>query len=219
MINIMRKENDDQWLSLSGVADLIGVHPSTVRVWSDQGKIPVHKTSGGHRRYLRTEIEQWRMSVNQQENLNPGEIFQLALRKIRTHIADGQLEKEPWSQKIEAGGREHYRESGRVLAHSLMNVLAGKNYDFRSDAAAIGSDYANRAARYGLSGQEAVRAFLFFRNSIFDSIVDACQSANMSMDAGMVKMLDVINSFMDQILLELVGHFETLRSDHPSVDQ
>lgn len=218
MIRGMKKDVNGDWLTLSGVAQMVGVHPSTIRVWSDQGKIPVHKTSGGHRRYQRSEIENWKLTASLQENLNPGEIFQLALRKIRTHIADGQLEKEPWSQKIEASGRDHYRESGRVLAHSLMNVLVDGNYDFRSDAVAIGSDYANRAARYGLTGQEAVRAFLFFRNSIFDSIVDACQGANVTMDAGMVKMLDTINIFMDQILLELVGHFETLRADRPTLD-
>ena len=33
-----------EWLGLSGTADLLGVHPSTVRKWSDEGKLPVHLT-------------------------------------------------------------------------------------------------------------------------------------------------------------------------------
>ncbi len=41
----------DEWLSLSDAARLLGVHPSTVRLWSDKGVLPTHRTSGGHRRY------------------------------------------------------------------------------------------------------------------------------------------------------------------------
>lgn len=215
----MKKEKEFEWLSLSGVAELIGVHPSTVRLWSDQGKIPVHKTSGGHRRYNKAEIEVWRTNATLGDSFKPAEIFQLALRRIRTNIADGQLEQEPWSQKIEQSGREHYRESGRVLAHSLMNVLVTGERDFGADVKAIGSDYATRAVKYGLSGQEAVRAFLFFRNSIFDSIVQACQSVNMTMDIGMVNMLEMVNAFMDEILLELVGQFERISIETRGSDQ
>ena len=43
----------DEWLSLSDAAKLLGVHPSTVRLWSDKGALPVHKTQRGHRRYKR----------------------------------------------------------------------------------------------------------------------------------------------------------------------
>lgn len=204
-------EPKDEWLSLSGVAKMIGVHPSTIRVWSDLGKIPVHKTSGGHRRYLKSEVENWRITSTINENLKPAEIFQIAIRKIRTNIADGQLEQEPWSQKIDQSGRQHYRESGRILAYSLMNVLSKGGENFEADVQAIGFDYATRAVRYGLSGQEAVRAFLFFRNSIMDSILIASQSANMTMDDAMVKMIDIVTQFMDEILLTLVEHYERLR--------
>jgi excisionase family DNA binding protein len=30
------------WLSLSEIATELGVHPSTVRNWADQGDLPVH---------------------------------------------------------------------------------------------------------------------------------------------------------------------------------
>ena len=49
----------NEWLTLSGAAKLLGVHPSTVRLWSDKGALPVHKTEGGHRRYKRGEILLW----------------------------------------------------------------------------------------------------------------------------------------------------------------
>ncbi|MBM3126742.1 MAG: MerR family DNA-binding transcriptional regulator, partial [Chloroflexi bacterium] len=37
----------EEWLSLSDTAKVLGVHPSTVRLWSDKGLLPTHKTQGG----------------------------------------------------------------------------------------------------------------------------------------------------------------------------
>ena len=52
----------DEWLSLSDAAKVLGVHPSTVRFWSDKGVLPTHKTQGGHRRYKQAEISLWAQS-------------------------------------------------------------------------------------------------------------------------------------------------------------
>ncbi|MDD2695289.1 MAG: helix-turn-helix domain-containing protein, partial [Anaerolineales bacterium] len=48
-----------EWLRLSEAAAILGVHPGTVRSWSDKGVLPVHRTRGGHRRYRRAEVELW----------------------------------------------------------------------------------------------------------------------------------------------------------------
>lgn len=59
-----------EWLSLSEVAQILGVHPSTIRNWADQGQIPVHRTKGGHRRFKQSEVELWQQS---QRNNGPDE--------------------------------------------------------------------------------------------------------------------------------------------------
>ena len=51
-----------EWLSLSEVAKVLGVHPSTVRNWADQGQVPVHRTTGGHRRFKKSEVELWQQT-------------------------------------------------------------------------------------------------------------------------------------------------------------
>lgn len=38
-------------LSITEAADILSVHPSTLRQWEKDGKITPSKTSGGHRRY------------------------------------------------------------------------------------------------------------------------------------------------------------------------
>src|SRR5436309_10261322 len=46
-----------EWFTLSEASKLLGVHPATVRQWSDEGKIGAFRTPGGHRRFARVDIE------------------------------------------------------------------------------------------------------------------------------------------------------------------
>ncbi|MDQ3413235.1 MAG: helix-turn-helix domain-containing protein, partial [Chloroflexota bacterium] len=45
-----------QWLSIHDACVLLGVDPSTLRRWSDSGKVPVFRTPGGHRRYVEADL-------------------------------------------------------------------------------------------------------------------------------------------------------------------
>ena len=46
-----------QVLRLSEAAALLGVHPDTLRRWADEGKVPVSRTPGGERRFIRADID------------------------------------------------------------------------------------------------------------------------------------------------------------------
>jgi len=46
-----------EWLTLGQAARFLGVAQSTVRRWSDQGRLPAFYTPGGHRRFRRAELE------------------------------------------------------------------------------------------------------------------------------------------------------------------
>ncbi|MEQ9570445.1 MAG: helix-turn-helix domain-containing protein, partial [Longimicrobiales bacterium] len=46
----MERFNSDLFLTTSQVAELLSVHPSTVKRWCNEGDLDVDKTEGGHRR-------------------------------------------------------------------------------------------------------------------------------------------------------------------------
>lgn len=48
---------EQQTLRPAELAALCRVHPATLKVWSDAGLIPCLRTLGGHRRYLRRDLE------------------------------------------------------------------------------------------------------------------------------------------------------------------
>src|SRR5881409_4369222 len=48
---------DTDWLTLGQAAKYLGVAQSTIRKWSDLGRVPAFYTPGGHRRYRRRDLD------------------------------------------------------------------------------------------------------------------------------------------------------------------
>jgi excisionase family DNA binding protein len=48
---------EPEWMTLGQAAKFLGVAQSTIRKWSDSGRIPTFYTPGGHRRYRRGDLE------------------------------------------------------------------------------------------------------------------------------------------------------------------
>jgi excisionase family DNA binding protein len=51
------RSGESEWLTLGQAARFLGVAQSTIRKWSDQGRVPAFYTPGGHRRYRRADLE------------------------------------------------------------------------------------------------------------------------------------------------------------------
>jgi excisionase family DNA binding protein len=49
--------SEPDWLTLGQAAKYLGVAQSTIRKWSDLGRLPAFYTPGGHRRYRRTDLD------------------------------------------------------------------------------------------------------------------------------------------------------------------
>ncbi len=46
----------DDWLTTREVAEMLGVGTTSVKRWSEEGRLRAFKTAGGHRRYRRVDI-------------------------------------------------------------------------------------------------------------------------------------------------------------------
>jgi len=202
-----------EWLSLSAAAELLGVHPSTVRLWSDKGLLPVHRTKGGHRRYKRNEVLLWAQTSRDVRTVQPEDMMQSAIRNVRMQVTEGRLEAENWYQKLDEKARAQYRQSSRSLFHGLMTYLASTNEDAASEAFAVGYEYASRARRYNLSYVDAARAFMFFRSVLIESVMKVYSEANIPSGKAWEEMLHKIHTFTDQILISLLDTYQALETN------
>jgi excisionase family DNA binding protein len=203
----------DEWLTLSDAAKLLGVHPSTVRLWSDKGALPVHKTQGGHRRYKRGEILLWAETNSKSGNeaLEPEGMMQEVVKNVRMQISEGRLQEESWYQMLDEEARVQYRMSARSLFQGLMNYMATNGEGAANESYAIGYEYASRARRYQLSYVDAAKAFLFFRDTLVESFIKVYTEANIPSRKA-TEMYRKMHTFTDEILISLLDTFRTLEN-------
>jgi excisionase family DNA binding protein len=201
----------DEWLSLSKAAQQLGVHPSTVRAWADQGYLPSQRTQGGHRRFRRSDVE-IRMHTRR-ESPTPEATFVYAnvLRNTRVHISESNLEAENWYRKMDNEAREQYRLSGRSLVQGLIGHLTSSDEGLEAEARSLGYEYASRGQRVGLTSVEAAHAFQFFRTSVMDAILAAYENADVRSPQIWSDLFRKMNSFSDLIIFTLLDTYDALQ--------
>jgi excisionase family DNA binding protein len=198
----------EEWLSLGEAAESLGVHPSTVRSWADQGRLPTHRTPGGHRRFRKQDVELQLKKKQDGDGLDASVVVQNILLTARLTIGEGTLEKEAWYQKLDNESRGQYRLSGRSLVQGLVSHLHGDGVDMEAEARSLGYEYASRGRRCGLSSVEAAHAFQFFRTMVMDSVLDAYEAAAPASPQVWTEMVRKMNRFSDLIIITLLETYD-----------
>ena len=201
--------NDSEWVSLRHAADILGVHPATVRNWADRGEIASRRTPGGHRRFRRSDLTQYARSEDELQPLEVQIIIQNALGQTRMDIGDGTLTQTPWYAAMSEGTREHMRRQGRELLESLRGYLTSGAPDEKlSDAIRLGKEYAAVLSADGLTLPQAMRGFFYFGEFVINAILTWSEVTPPSSAPEWATLLRHVNNFMNAMLLSLVEYYE-----------
>lgn len=198
----------DKWLSITETAEILGVHPNTLRRWSDQELLPVHRTEGGHRRFRREDIVIWQQSRGTNGDSDANLVIQSALWHTRFRIKEGELEAQTWYQKIDSTGREKFRVSGKEILGGLRTYLSNGDAVATAETKHVGSNYAYWAFSQGLSSTDATRAFLFFRKMLLDSVIEVYEHIAVGSPQAWAEMFQKINNYSDLILQSMLQTYE-----------
>lgn len=168
----------DEWLSLRQVADMLGMHPATVRLWADRNELPSRRTSGGHRRFRRADIEaRLRQEAEQKPNPAAQLLVQSVLGRVRFAFTDGTLNRLAWYQHFNEEARAAYGRLGRrvleLLLHALNDTTLSDN--LRREAIELGTEYGTITCQSRVPVADAVRAFLYFRNIVDESVLQLAE--------------------------------------------
>jgi hypothetical protein len=137
--------------------------------------------------------------------------MQEVVKKVRMHISEGRLQEESWYQKLDDEARAQYRASARSLFQGLMTYVATDGREAESEAYAIGYEYASRARRYNLSYVDAAKAFLFFRDTLVESVIKVYTEANVPTKRA-TGMYARMHTFTDDILISLLETYRKLET-------
>ncbi|MBL8160484.1 MAG: helix-turn-helix domain-containing protein [Anaerolineae bacterium] len=203
--------SESEWISLRHAAEILGVHPATVRNWADNGDLPSRRTPGGHRRFRKADLLQHAKTQGELQPLEAQFIIQNALGHTRLHVGGGNLTLMPWYERISETARAQLRQEGMHTLEAIRKYLAAGAPDEQLSAAiTAGTHYARILSESGLRLADAVRGFYYFSDFVINSILtwsEITPPRNAMADWG--TLLRQVNTFSNTILLSIIEYYES----------
>jgi excisionase family DNA binding protein len=202
--------NDNaEWVSLRRAADILGVHPATVRNWADKGELVARRTPGGHRRFRKADLLQYAQSQGELQPVEVQVIIQNALGQARMQVGEGTLNGAPWYGAMSEDVRASMRILGRDLLEALRKYLASGAPDEQlAEAIRLGKEYASRLSNDGLTLPQAIRGFFYFGEFVLNSILTWSEVTPPHSAPEWANLLRQVNNFMNAMLLSMVEYYE-----------
>jgi excisionase family DNA binding protein len=206
-------ETDGKWLSIHEACRLLGVDQSTLRRWSDSGKVPVFRTPGGHRRYAEAELlalvgngsrrfERQRIQARQLADQSRSGFVDEFWRTARSSR---------WYRSYTVSQLDDLRRLGRRLVDLAIRYASTAGGPERQslidEGRTIGQQYGRVGAIVGLSAAEAVEAFLYFRAPVINNLTVLNDGVRMG-TSSMLRVSAEVGTFLDQVLLAMVREHE-----------
>lgn len=204
----MSTQSGEEWLSLREAAELLGIHPATVRLWADRNELPSRRTSGGHRRFRRSDIEaRLREETAPKPNLAVQLLIQSVMGRVRLSFTDGTLNALPWYQHFNGEARDAYRHLGRRVLDLLLRALSEQTNKegLRQEAIHLGTEYGSITCKANVPVADAVRAFLYFRTLFDEGVLQLAEVRGArEQDIPWVESLYQLQTITNEILPALI---------------
>ena len=196
-------------LSLGQACQVLGVNQTTLRHWADAGRLRSFRTVGGHRRFSQVDIDALLQGAEPRDGAN-GELRgpQATLDRIRRRIHGRKGSPEQWLQRFDDEGKSRMRVLGRRLVALATDYVAHKRRrgELAEEAQYLGVEYGRELAACGVGLQDAIAAFIFFRNSLHAAMTQGPGAPGAAPDSD-PPWSDVV-ALEDAVLLAVVEAYE-----------
>ncbi len=212
--SVSARQEEGRWLSIDAACKILGVDQSTLRRWSDSGKVPVFRTPGGHRRYSEDDLRSFmqgeqrprrRMSRQLLTNMSLSGYERDYLHEASTHS---------WYHAYDPRTLAELRPLGRQMVDLTIRYVSGRGArdEILDRGRAIGRQYGFYSSRVGLSTSDALEAFLFFRRPVIHAVIRYIEEESVNTNRA-ARILSELTDFMDQVLVStIIAHREHART-------
>ena len=164
-----------RWLSLRDACQILDVSQNALRQWADGGHLRVYRTPGGHRRFLREDVDAFTgPSAAPAENTDRSDREEMegsALRRIRRRLHGQSVASQAWHSSVDDESRFRMRLFGRRLLTLLGQDPSNRprRNEAMTEAYLVGRQYGSEMAEKDVGLKDTVEAFIFFRTIVLDS--------------------------------------------------
>ncbi len=201
---------EHRWLTMQEACALLGVNQSTLRRWSDAGKIPVVVTPGGHRRYAAADLLAFTKSTNRpRRRISTQALTEASLSRYRHDKYVTDIRQRPWYGEFDAASLVEYRQRGLTMVSLAVRYISARTEReaILTEACAIAAEYAHESAQHGLGMSDAVQMYLRARTPIIQGVIQFLEGGAVSSTrAG--KVFNDVMDFMDRTMVAMMQQYE-----------
>jgi excisionase family DNA binding protein len=203
------RASSSDWLTIPQASARLGISAQTLRQWADDGRVPSFRTPGGHRRFRSSDLAS--IEAGKRPHPDPTSSLQVlahtALGRTRFALAEERMADEAWFRNVPAKAREEQRVLGRRVVMTLSELLVGEDEKtLVAQAREVGEAYALLNRKYAIMLDDSLRAFIFFREAFFESLIELTETTP-ALDA--LSLSRRLSRFVDEMLLTMVEAYDT----------
>lgn len=210
------------WLSIGEACAFLGVDQSTLRRWTDDGRVPVFKTPGGHRRYAREDLRALVAGNPRKTAKSRVSRQELTSRTLSAYQDDflKAAREQKWFRAFGATSQEEHRQIGRRLVdlairYAATSGLPEERLELLDEGREIGAHYGVSSARAGLSTSETIEVFLYFRYPVVKALLEVIEKERLPARRAS-RLFIGIDDFIDEVLVAMMrAHGEFLAEAPP----
>jgi excisionase family DNA binding protein len=198
--------SNNQWLSIDAACKILGVDQSTLRRWSDSGKIPVFRTPGGHRRYNEEDLGAFIAGDHRpRRKMSRKLLTSMSLAGYESDYLDTASSR-PWYQAYDDSTLVELRDLGRRLVDRTINYVSGRGDRdaVLREGRGIGQEYGQISAESGLSTVDALEAFLFFRRPVIQAVNRYIDEENIPSKHA-ARIINELTRYLDDVLIATIS--------------
>jgi len=205
-------------LALGAASRLLGVHPDTLRRWSDEGRVRTYLTPGGHRRFDRGSLERLRRSgLHEQASLGgigltQNRVLARYRRSYREPIA-GRPDPRKVAGPAEA---EAFRDDGRRLIGALIHFLDATDDEARArarqDASTLVRSHASRLGERRATLVDAAALFVAAREPFLAEVGRVARQRTFDPQQ-LTRLYEEATALLDRLLLEFIEAYRTVNEE------
>lgn len=199
-------------VSIGKASLLLGVSETTLRQWTDEGKIKAFITPGGHRRYAQTELKK----ILDTRKTHSG-IRDLVSEMEGTSVRHGEiarrfLSQTAWYHTLDEEAQARLAGFGRKMLHLVTRYLVqrSRREETMQQARSVGHDFGETLAGLGLPLTDSVEAFILHREPLLGAISHLVKSGE-TVNGRVAEAIPLVAQVMDEALVSLVAAYQSLR--------
>jgi excisionase family DNA binding protein len=196
-------------LSISEASRLLGVSETTLRQWTDEGKIRAFITPGGHRRYSRVELQQFMGSQKRVHTVKDLVTELEHAAPLHREIAHTLFSSTSWYKELDIESQQHLAAAGRRLLNLVIKYITEppKRDETVELVREVGCDFGETLAKLGLSLTDSIEAFINHRDPVVNAATHLMKGRE-ALNERAIEAIPLVSHIMDEVLVSLITAYE-----------